>query len=141
MKTRSWARVLLGVVALLSVISAVAQMTKDIGRKYDIANEVRIKGVVQDVRDVPGNFEGIRLVVSTGATTVMVRVAPAAFLKDIDASFKTGDQVVIVGSRVPNSSDEEFLAREITVGNNTITLRDDQGIPVWAGWNPSSVVK
>ena len=57
------------------------------------------------------------------------------------ALLQKGHQVTVVGSRAPNSTGEEILAREVTVGNNTITLRDDQGVPVWAGWNPSAGVK
>jgi hypothetical protein len=29
------------------------------------------------------------------------------------------------------------LAKEITVGSNTTTLRDDNGVPVWSGWKSS----
>jgi len=45
--------------------------------------------------------------------------------------------VVVVGAKAPNAPEEEMLAREITDGNNTATLRDDKGIPIWAAWKPS----
>jgi hypothetical protein len=66
-----------------------------------------------------------------------VHVAPSEFLKEIDTSFNKGDQVVVVGAKAPNAPEEEMLAREITDGNNTATLRDDKGIPIWAAWKPS----
>jgi len=124
-------------VLLLATSAGFAQKIKDTGPKYDAANEVKIKGVIEDIREVPGNFEGTHLVVKTETATVLVHVAPASFLKEIDASFAKGDQVQVVGAKAPGATEEEILAREITVGTNTITLRDDKGIPVWAGWNPS----
>jgi hypothetical protein len=58
-------------------------------------------------------------------------------LKEIEVSFSKGDQVNVVGAQAPNSTGEEILAREITVGSNTFTLRDDKGVPVWSGWKPA----
>jgi hypothetical protein len=120
---------------LLSLASA--QAPSKTGPKYDVKNEVKIKGVVEEVRQVPGQFEGTHLVVKTDTKTVLVHVAPVDFLKEMDTSFNKGDQVEVVGCKAPDAAEEEILAREITVGQNTTTLRDDKGIPVWAGWKPS----
>ena len=125
------------VVLSLAMSNGMAQKVAASGPKYDVANQVSIKGVVEDVREISGTFSGIALVVKTDTGTVLVHVAPASFLKEIDASFNKGDQVEVFGAKAPNTSEEEILAREITVGTNTVTLRDDKGIPVWAGWNPA----
>jgi len=138
MSCRLLARVsLIAAVLFLATSTAFAQKAKDTGPKYDVANEVKIKGVIEEVREVPGNFEGTHLVVKTDTGTVLVHIAPAAFLKEIDTSFAKGDQVQVVGAKAPGATEEEILAREITVGTNTTTLRDDKGVPVWAGWSPS----
>jgi hypothetical protein len=138
MSYKLWSRILFSIVILpLALSYGSAQRTKDTGPKYDVGNEVKLKGVIEDIREIPGNFEGTLLVVKTDTGTVLVRVAPASFLKEIDASFAKGDQVKVVGAKAPNATEEEILAREITVGTNTVTLRDDRGIPVWAGWNPA----
>ena len=121
----------------LLISAAWAQTASKTGPKYDVKNEVKIKGVVEEVRQVPGQFEGTHLVVKTDSKTVLVHVAPVDFLKEIDTSFSKGDQVEVVGCKAPDATEEEILAREITVGQNTTTLRDDKGIPVWAGWKPS----
>ena len=118
--------------------AAWAQTASKTGPKYDVKNEVKVKGVVEEVRQVPGQFEGTQLVVKTDSKTVLVHVAPADFLKEMETSFNKGDQVEVVGCKAPGTTEEEILAREITVGQNTTTLRDDKGIPVWAGWKPSS---
>jgi len=138
MSCKLWSRILFSVAALSLALSyGSAQKMKDTGPKYDIANQVKIKGVIEDVRQIPGNFEGTVLVVKTDTGTVLVHVAPASFLKEMDTSFTKGDQVEVLGAKAPNATEEEVLAREITVGTNTVTLRDDKGIPVWAGWNPA----
>jgi DNA/RNA endonuclease YhcR with UshA esterase domain len=134
-----WSKVL-GTAALLIVATQTilaAQKIANTGPKYDVANEVKIKGVVEDIREVPGNFEGTHLVVKTDTGTVLVHVAPADFLKEMDTSFKKGDEVTVTGAKAPDAAEPEILAREITVGTNTTTLRDDKGIPVWAGWKPA----
>lgn len=125
------------VVVMLAVSNGFTQKAAVTGPKYDLANQVKIKGIIEDIREIPGNFEGTALVVKTDTGTVLVHLAPASFLKEINASFAKGDQVEVAGAKAPNSSEEEILAREITVGTNTVTLRDDKGIPVWAGWNPA----
>jgi DNA/RNA endonuclease YhcR with UshA esterase domain len=122
------------IVAIACVTGSLAQKAGNAGPKYDVANQVKIKGVVDDVKETPGAFEGTQLVVKTDTGTVLVAVAPADFLKEMDASFKKGDQVEVVGAKYKAPEGDEVLAREITIGNNTTTLRDDTGIPVWVGW-------
>jgi hypothetical protein len=138
MNSRLWAKVLFlaAVVALISS-AALGQRASKTGPKYDTANEVKIKGVIEEVREVPGEFEGVHLVVKTETKTVLVHVAPGEFLKEIDISFNKADQVEVVGAKASDAPEEEILAREITDGSNTTTLRDNKGIPIWAGWKPS----
>jgi 23S rRNA U2552 (ribose-2'-O)-methylase RlmE/FtsJ len=138
MSAKLWSRVLsIVVVALFLSPGTWAQhASKATGPKYDKTTEVKITGVVEEIRDVPGEFEGTHLVVKCADKTVLVHLAPGGFLKELDTSFKAGDQVTVVGAKAPDTNAEEILAREITVGNNTTTLRDDKGIPVWAGWKP-----
>ncbi len=139
MNSRSWLKVLF-IAAVMAWISFAAwgqHPGKTTGPKYDTANEVKIKGVIVEVRELPGEFEGLHLVVKTDTKTWLVHVAPSEFLKEIDTSFNKGDQVEVVGAKAPDAADEEILAREITDGTNTATLRDDKGIPIWAGWKPS----
>jgi hypothetical protein len=137
MSCRSWSKIALAGALLLAVSSGFAQRVKDTGPKYDVANEIKIKGVVEEIREVPGNYEGIYLVVKTETSSVLVRVAPAAFLREMDTVFAVGNQVLVTGARAVGASDEQILAREIILGTNTVTLRDDKGVPVWAGWNPA----
>jgi len=126
---------------VVGTVCGMAQKLTTAVVKYDMASEVKIKGTVQEIRDVPGQFDGTNLVVKTDTGTVNVYVGPTAFLKEIDSSFKQGDPIEVMGAKAPNGSDYVILAREITSGTNGFTLRDDKGVPVWTGWKPAKVTK
>ena len=135
MKAKWSLQILLAVAVLFAYVpSGLAQKAANTGPKYDLANQVKIKGVIDDMHETPGAFEGTHLIVKTDTGTVLVQLAPAEFLKEIDTSLKKGDQIDVVGAKNMGTEGEEILAREITIGNNTTTLRDDNGIPVWVGW-------
>jgi len=138
MSSRFSSRALLVVAASgLMLSTTLAQTANKAGPKYDVKNEVKVKGVIEEIRQVAGPFEGTHLVVKTESKTVLVHVAPADFLKEIDTAFNKGEEIEVVGCKAPDASEEEILAREITVGQNTTTLRDEKGVPVWSGWKPS----
>src|ERR1035437_4553798 len=101
----------------MDLVGGLGQHSGKTGPKYDKANEVQIPGVIEDVREVPGEFEGVDLVVKAETKTVLVHVAPSEFLKEIDTSFNKGDQVVGVGAKAPGAPEEEMLARAINDGN------------------------
>jgi hypothetical protein len=111
---------------------AVAQAAPEF--KYDLKAEQTIKGTVLEVKKVPKAIHGqdaINLVVKTEKGDVEVEVGPAAFLDEMGVLFKPGDQVKIFASKCKRDSDV-LAAREITQGeNDTITLRDQKGEPVW----------
>ena len=49
--------------------------------------------------------------VKTDTGTVLVQVAPADFLKEIDTSFKKGDQVEVVGAKQIRTEKRSWPAR------------------------------
>jgi predicted PhzF superfamily epimerase YddE/YHI9 len=124
-------------IALFStlVFSFAAAQTHNGGPKYDKSQEAKIKGVVDEMRVLPEG--GAVMVVKTGDNTLLVRLAPDEFLKEMEISFQKGDNVEIIGAKLADAPAPEMLAREVTANNNTVVLRDDAGKPVWVGWNPS----
>ncbi len=138
MNYKLWSKALL-VVAALVLTSPLgwAQSASKTAAPYDVKSEVKVKGVIEDIRQVPGGAAVTELAVKTDAKTILVYVGPGDFLKEIDVSFNKGDQVNVVGAKSSNTAEEEILAREITVGSNTFTLRDDKGVPIWSGWKPA----
>ena len=105
------------------------------GPKYDLTKETTVKGVVEEVKDVPGSGEGIHLMVRTKDQQLMtVHVAPGDVMKDFDLNYVKGDEIEVLGCKLEGDTPNEVLAKEIIKGRDTITLRDKKGKPVWAGW-------
>ena len=103
--------------------------------KYDVANEVTIKGVIDEVKDfqcpVSGGM-GAHLVVKTDKGLVTVHLALSKFMSEYGLSFAKGDEVVITGVRAKVGDDDNaILARKIERGNQTFVFRDKEGKPLW----------
>ena len=102
--------------------------------KYDPATEVKIKGVIAEVKDfecpVSGGM-GAHITLKAGDKNVLVHIALSKFLKDYEMSFAKGEEVEVLGSKVMMDGEEVILAREITRGQNTFMFRDNKGKPLW----------
>ncbi len=130
--------------ALLVIASCMLWMAANVwaqsgaaGPKYDATKEVKIKGVVEDIKQVPGAGEGIHLLVRTKDQQLMtVHVAPPDIMKDFELNYNKGDEIEVLGCKLEGDTPNEILAKEIVKGQDTFTLRDKKGSPVWAGWRP-----
>jgi hypothetical protein len=122
--------VLLAGCMVLATSSLFAQKT---GPAYDFANEVKLKGTVEEVRMVPGNFEGVHVMLKTGTETILVHLAPEGFLKMLEFTVAKGDTLEVTGCKITGEFGPEILARDVVSGNNDLTLRDKKGLPAWAG--------
>lgn len=103
------------------------------GMDYNKATEATVTGTVDNIMEVPGEhaMSGTHLVLSTDKGEVHVHVGPGTYLISKKASFKKGDKVEIVGSRVKGEGFEAVLARQIKKGAQTVVLRDEAGKPLW----------
>ena len=126
---KGWVVVVCVAVAMLGAVWA--QESEKALPKYDVAAEVKLKGGVEEVREVA---DATHVMLRSGTQLMTVYVAPSSFLKDMECAFAKGDDVEIIGSKVKVESGETVLAREITRGQLTLTLRDKKGAPVWMGW-------
>jgi predicted PhzF superfamily epimerase YddE/YHI9 len=122
--------------AVLLAIAARAQKTesKTPGPpKYDLQTETKVKGTIEEVKMPPkgGEKEIVHLMVKVGPDTLDVYLSPKSFLDDMAMDFSKGDEISLTGSKVKVGEADLILAREVVKGNNTFTLRDDKGGPVW----------
>ncbi len=76
---------------------------------------------------------GTHLLLKTDSGTVVVHVAIARFLRAHEFTFKPGERIEVVGSRVKFQGEDSLIAREITRGKDKFILRDANGTPLWAG--------
>jgi len=121
-----------GILLAMSVVWAQAPANAP---KYDVANEVTIRGVIDEVKDfqcpVSGGM-GAHLVVKTDKGLVTVHLALSKFMSEYGLSFAKGDEVVITGIKAKVGDDENaILARKIERGNQTFVFRDKEGKPLW----------
>ena len=130
--TAAW--VLLGGISIASF----AQMHRGGGmgmHMYNPATEVTVKGSIEAVHQIPGpgGMGGTHLTLKAEKESFDVHVGPSWYLAEKKISFAQGDQVQVIGSQVKFGEQTGLIAREIKKGNETFTLRNAQGIPVWSG--------
>lgn len=106
------------------------------GPLYDPKTEVTLTGSIDDVQQQPccmGRRTGTHLVLKTQSETVEVSLGPTSYVQQKGFSFAKGDQVEVIGSRVKLGGKDLVVARQIVKDNQTLTLRNAQGIPEWSG--------
>ena len=106
-------------------------------RVYDPKTVETLKGeVVQVDRVTPirGMSEGVHVVLKTDKGTTDVHLGPAWYLDHQDTDIAVGDRVEVRGSKVNVGGKPAVVAAEVKKGNETLQLRDAQGLPLWRGW-------
>lgn len=101
--------------------------------KYDPATEATLKVSVEQLKLVPptGPKPVAYLVTKSGADTVQIFLCPKSFLDAMGVDFKAGEDLQVVGSKVKQDGADLILAREVTKGGDTLTLRFKDGKPAW----------
>ena len=102
----------------------------DRSRNYDPATVETVKGKVVSV-DRTGR-RGIHLTVNSGKETIAVHLGPEWFIGE-KLKIAAGDQITVVGSRIMYGGKSAIIAKSVTKGGITLQLRNDSGIPLWAG--------
>lgn len=114
---------------------ALAQRTDPPGPSYDAGTEFAAKGTVRKVMEItsPRVAEGAHLIVQADGRSYELLVGPSEYVWRNDFSFSSGDQVEFTGSRISIDGADIIVAREITKGGRTLTLRNARGVPLWPG--------
>jgi hypothetical protein len=108
-------------------------------RMYDPAKVETIKGAVEAVETVApmkGMHRAVSLILKTEKETIPVHLGPEWYIERLDTKILKGDSIEVRGSRISFNGKPIIIAAEIKKekGEHIIVLRDDAGIPVWAGW-------
>jgi hypothetical protein len=108
------------------------------GRMYDSSTVETITGEVVSVDNqtspMGGMSYGVHLSVETANGIIPVHLGPAWYLDRQDIQIEAGDQIEVTGSRVTLTEGSVIIAAEVHKGDNVLTLRDQNGFPVWSGW-------
>jgi hypothetical protein len=122
---------------LLLVIAGAQGLLAQRGRMrmghYDPKTVVTIKGTVEKIdqahyMNMPGM--GLHLTVKTDKETTEVHLGPAAFIEKT-MTFKEGDTIQVVGSKVMMMGRPALIAREVKKEDKVLKLRDERGMPLW----------
>lgn len=106
-------------------------------RMYDPRTVETVSGEVAGVdRIAPmrGMGAGVHLRLKTDKEVVSVHLGPSWYLDHLDARIGKGDKIEVRGSRVMLAGKTVIIAAEVKRGDALLKLRDDNGVPVWAGW-------
>lgn len=119
-------------IALVTTVTLAQNRGKGSMFHYDPSTETTITGTIEKVETLDTMcHSGTHLTVKTSAGSQEVALGPTQFLTNQKLELKNGDQVQIVGAKANTRHGETFIARQITSGDKTVTLRDDKGVPNW----------
>jgi hypothetical protein len=107
------------------------------GRLYDVKSVETVSGEVvkiDRITPMPGMSAGVHLVVKTDKGDVSVHLGPQWYLENQDVKIEPKDKVEIKGSRVTIQGQPAVIAAEVKKGDQILKLRDEAGMPMWAGW-------
>ena len=106
-------------------------------RLYDPKTVETVSGEVIAVKHITptnGMSYGVHLELKTEKETVSVHLGPGWFIENQDITVEPKDKVEIKGSRVTFDGKPAIIAAEVKKSDHVLKLRDQNGIPVWAGW-------
>jgi len=112
-------------------------MGSQYNRMYNPATVETITGVVESIEKATprkGMYYGIHLTVKTDKETIAVDLGPGWYVERLDTRIEKGDAVEVKGSRITISGKPALIAAEVKKGDNVLVLRDNAGVPAWAGW-------
>lgn len=95
---------------------------------YNLETVEKIEGQVLSV-DIIGN--GVSLQVKTNQETIRVDLAPVWYIENQDIEINSNETVEITGSRIKFNEETAILAAQITKGDTTFKLRDENGFSLW----------
>ncbi|HET6515740.1 MAG TPA: hypothetical protein VFG09_11320 [Thermodesulfovibrionales bacterium] len=112
-------------------------MGSQYNRMYNPATVETISGTVESVDKITpmkGMYSGIHIMLKTEKETMDVHLGPEWYIERLDTKIEKGDKIEVKGSRVTISGKPAIIAAEVKKGDSTLVLRDNAGIPAWAGW-------
>jgi len=88
---------------------------------------------VDRITPMKGMSHGIHLAIKTDQGEISVHLGPAWFVENQDITIEPGDKVEVKGSRVTIQGKPAIIAASLRKGDETLELRDENGVPVWSG--------
>jgi len=106
-------------------------------RMYDVKTVESISGEIISVDTITpqkGMSHGVHLTVKTDKETISVHLGPSWYIENQDVKLSPKDKIEVIGSRITFEGKPAIIAAEVKKGDEILTLRDANGIPMWSGW-------
>jgi len=111
--------------------------TQDEGRGiYNPALVETISGDIVSIKDVNfnnGKITGVGMDFKTNGQTIPVYLGPHIYVDLQNFRISAGDNVEVKGVKVLLDGQEAFIAGEVRKGHEVLKLRNENGVPLWAG--------
>ena len=105
-------------------------------RVYDPDTVTTLKGSVRAVSVVPargGRSGGTHVTLESDGAATDVHLGPTWFVEKEGLKLAKGDSLEVTGSLVESEGKTFLVAREVKKGASLVRLRDERGVPSWAG--------
>jgi hypothetical protein len=110
-------------------------------RMYDPSKAETVSGEVAAVKEFTsgnGMRKGVGLELKTGGQTILVHLGPRVYIDQQAVRIAAGDKVEVKGVKAVRMGQDVFIAAEVKRGEDVLKLRDENGVPAWAGWRRAS---
>lgn len=107
------------------------------GRMYDPKTVETLAGEVasvDEIRPASGMTYGVHLTLKTEKETISIHLGPGWYIENQDVKIEPKDKIEVKGSRITFEGKPAIIAAEVKKGDEVLTLRDENGFPVWSGW-------
>jgi hypothetical protein len=107
-------------------------------RRYDPRTMESHQGEITKIERVASGrrmFRGVHALLKTDrGDTLSIHLGPEWFIEEQEFALSPGDKVQVRGSRIILAGEPALIVAELTKDGKTLRLRDENGVPAWAGW-------
>lgn len=115
-------------------------MGSQYNRMYDPKTVWTIRGEeisVDMITPMKGMSQGVHLTLKTDKEIISVHLGPWWYIENRDIRIEPKDKIEVAGSRITYQGKPAIIAAKVKKGDEVLKLRDENGLPVWAGWRKS----
>ena len=115
-------------------------MGSQYNRMYDPKTVGTISGEmisVDMITPMKGMSQGVHLTLKTYKEIISVHLGPWWYIENRDIRIEPKDKIEVAGSRITYQGKPAIIAANVKKGDEVLKLRDENGLPVWAGWRKS----
>lgn len=89
------------------------------------------------ITPMKGMSQGVHLTLKTYKEIISVHLGPWWYIENRDIRIEPKDKIEVAGSRITYQGKPAIIAANVKKGDEVLKLRDENGLPVWAGWRKS----